>query len=40
MALIYCINIKSPSSLNDLEKFIYLYLIKICKKKLVSLIGL
>ena len=30
VTLIYCINIKSPSSLNGLEKYIFKYLIKIC----------
>ena len=32
MTLIYCINTKSPSSLKGLEKYIFKYLIKICKK--------
>ena len=32
VTLIYCINIKSPSSLNGLEKYIFKYLIKICLK--------
>ena len=32
VTLIYCINIKSPSSLNSLEKYIFKYLITICLK--------
>ena len=40
MTLIYCINIKLPSSLNGLEKYIFKYLIKMLLNKLVSLIRL